>query len=679
MSTGPTFGAPGLYWLGDSPLRTLTGVRMDVCAFVGVAPRGPAREPWFDAAWAPQPCLPGTRVTRSVPVVVESWQAYLLAFGGFDGPGLLPYAVSAFFANGGRRAHVVRIVHDYRQADGTVDIEAGAAGSARSALAGVAAQGGRRVCLLARNEGRWGNGLSATLSYTRQVIGVDGSGLRVDRVRVPPGLGVVPGVTLRLGLAGGAVELRRVTQLIDDWRPGPGQGVRERWALFDSATATAASTVEIVEGRLDVDDGAGSTETLAGLGLASAHPRWLARVLVEESALLWPADDPDRPAGDPLARWLEADLQPGVDLAAATTAVFEGGADRYADLVPDDFFDPDWQPGDECPGDGVQALVDIAELALLVVPDLYSPGPLAAVESIVDAGQGAGASFADCVALPPSPPQGLPAEDLTGLRLDPASELDAIAALQRQLADLAAQLQSFIVLLDVPPGLSQRRMLDWRSRFDTAYAAAYHPWVSMAPAEDPRQRPVAVSPSALAAGIVALREHQFGVPHGPANVVAAGAVGVLDAVSRARHDELHQHAINVFVQDRDGVRLSAGRTLSLDASWRQLNVRRLVTMIRRVLDQQMQWAVFEPNNRELRALLSRLLEAYLRQLYRANAFTGATEAQAFFVKCDDELNPPAVSDQGRLLAQVGVAPAEPMEFIVLNIARSADATLTVEA
>jgi uncharacterized protein len=240
-------------------------------------------------------------------------------------------------------------------------------------------------------------------------------------------------------------------------------------------------------------------------------------------------------------------------------------------------------------------------------------------------------------------------------------------------------LQSWIALLDVPPGLSQRRILYWRAKFDSQYAAAYHPWLRIAPADDPRQVPVAVNPAALAAGIIARTEQRSGVAHGPANAIATGAVSLADAVSRARHDELHQHAVNVYLGERDGIRLSAARTLSLDAMWRQLSVRRIVTMIRRVLERQMQWSVFEPNSSELRAQLARMIEAYLRELYRANAFTGATETQAFFVKCDDELNPQAVLDQGRLLAQVGIAPAEPMEFIVLNIARSADAALAVEA
>jgi phage tail sheath protein FI len=93
----------------------------------------------------------------------------------------------------------------------------------------------------------------------------------------------------------------------------------------------------------------------------------------------------------------------------------------------------------------------------------------------------------------------------------------------------------------------------------------------------------------------------------------------------------------------------------------------------------MQWTVFEPNNAQLRFQLARVLEAYLRQLFRANAFAGATEEQAFFVTCDDALNPYRVQQAGQLIAHVGVAPAEPLEFIVLNLARQGDTLLIAEA
>ncbi len=677
MPAALILGAPGLYRQGDEPLRALTGVRMDVCAFVGVAPRGLAREPVLPAPWFNPTRVADLAAQRSVPQAVESWQAYLQAYGGFEGPGLLPYAVAAFFANGGQRAYIVRIVHRYLRADGSTDATLNAAGTARAPVAGLLASGGRQVWLAARNEGAWGQGLRATLSPTSRVMGLGAADIQADRLRLPRGAALDVGALLRLNLAGGVRVLRQVVRITDEWHTST--GLRERWAWLHVPTAGAARSVELVEATLQIDDGAGRSESFISLGLTAAHPRWLARVLFEESALLCPADDPGLAAGDPLASWLGADLLPDANLATYRTEPFAGGANRYADLQSEDFFDATWVPGDEAPAEGVHALVELADLSLLVVPDLYSPGPLSPIEAIVDAGGFAGAQFAECVLPPPAPPQGQPPDDLTGLRLDPVADLDAITLLQHRLTDLADQLKSVIVLLDMPPGLSQRRMLFWRGQFDSAFAAAYHPWLRFAPPDDPRKKLVLVNPAAAAAGVIALREAQFGVAYGPANMVIAGAVSVQDKVSPARHDELHQQAINVLLPERDGIRLTAARTLALDASWRQLNVRRLVTMIGRVLERQMQWAVFEPNDRALRDLLSRMLEAYLRQLYRANAFTGATEAQAFFVKCDDELNPLAFTDNGRLLAQVGIAPAEPMEFIVLNIARTADASLSVEA
>jgi phage tail sheath protein FI len=179
--------------------------------------------------------------------------------------------------------------------------------------------------------------------------------------------------------------------------------------------------------------------------------------------------------------------------------------------------------------------------------------------------------------------------------------------------------------------------------------------------------------------VIAQREHLFGVWYGPANALAAGVVDVADRMSGPRHDELHQAAVNVFLHERDGIRLTAGRTLSLDPWYRQLSVRRLMTMLERVLLEQMQWMTFEPHTPALRADVRHLVGVFLRHLYRVGAFAGATEEEAFFVRCDETLNPPAGVDLGRLIAEVGIAPAEPLEFLVLRIDRAADGTLRVEA
>ena len=219
----------------------------------------------------------------------------------------------------------------------------------------------------------------------------------------------------------------------------------------------------------------------------------------------------------------------------------------------------------------------------------------------------------------------------------------------------------------------------WRTAQASAYVAAYHPWLLVSRADDRRDALIRVPPSAVAAGIVARREHLYGVPHGPANELAIGVVKAVEPVPADRHDELHPQGINVYLGERDGIRLTAARTLSREPQWRQLSVRRLVTMIARSVLQQTQWIAFEPNGPPLRAEIRRLLDTFLRGLFRAGAFQGATEEESFFVQCDTELNPRRLAEAGQLVAHIGVAPSEPVEFIVLRLARRGDGTLLLES
>jgi hypothetical protein len=86
MPVSPTY--PGVY-IEELPsgVRTITGVATSITAFVGWAARGPT-----------------DRAT-----LVLSWADFERKFGGLDGRGLLGYAVSHYFANGGRRAYIVRL------------------------------------------------------------------------------------------------------------------------------------------------------------------------------------------------------------------------------------------------------------------------------------------------------------------------------------------------------------------------------------------------------------------------------------------------------------------------------------------------------------------------------------------------------------------------------------------
>jgi len=353
------------------------------------------------------------------------------------------------------------------------------------------------------------------------------------------------------------------------------------------------------------------------------------------------------------------------------------GQDRYAQVSPDDFFGTLLE-GDDAATDGLDALLRVPEVASVVVPDLYSPARVPVTAQVTDPPTFAGPAFAPCVTPPgdtavtPQPP------GLDGLRLDPldATELAIIVTLQNQVVSCARAL-GIVALLDVPPGLTQQAILRWRANFDSSYAAAYHPWLR-APLASTSAPLVTANPSAFAAGIIARTERIYGVPHGPANELAAGAVDVTDRVDAARHAVLHRAGVDAYLVRTDGIWLMGARTLSRDPSWRQLNVRRVVSMVERTILSELAWTVFEPNDRVVRTRIELLVGGLLRQLFAQGAFAGATPAESYFVHTASDAALPLESDQGRLICQIGLAVAEPLEFILVSISRNAEGALSAE-
>lgn len=657
-------GAPGVFALPSLREPVLHPERMDVCAFVGVAPRGPAQQPRTDerhpAGW--QRLVNDPVVQRSVPVAVRSFDEYLRHFGGFEGPGLLPHAVASYFEQGGRLAWVLRIVP---RRDG----QPFHTGCAQAALQGAF---GTEPLLLARNPGRWGDTLQVRLDFQTRALTVQpgpGATLLVD-----PLAPVLPGALLRLHDGLGGSVLATCTGLLT--RRDPLRPRQRRELQLDPPPAGPVARVEQVEVTIEIDDGAGRRERFERLALSPQHPRWLASVLCEESALLWPHPD-----------WAASALQPlhaRLELLQGQTHGFSGGDDGYGALQHGDFFDPAWSAADDEPGSGITALTGLAQLTQLLVPDLYLPTAWSPPEALpATEPAGAGATFAPCVVVPAQAAvEATPASALTGLLQDPrtAAGLDAVSALQQQVLDVCEATGNLIALLDVPPGLSQARIEDWRSRFDSAYAAAYHPWLVPSrrpedPWQDSGRPPRRLPPSAVAAGVIARRELERGIQHGPANEIARQVVGLAEPQPEGRADALHPQHVNCFVREPRGIALVAARTLSHDPAWRQLSVRRLMLMLRRTLLAQTQWAVFEPNGPALWRDLRHACESLLRRLYQAGAFAGRSEAASFFVRL---VNDRARQDRGELQVEIGVAPAEPLEFILVRLRRDGDGTLNLE-
>jgi hypothetical protein len=112
--------------------------------------------------------------------------------------------------------------------------------------------------------------------------------------------------------------------------------------------------------------------------------------------------------------------------------------------------------------------------------------------------------------------------------------------------------------------------------------------------------------------------------------------------------------------------------LSNDPNWSYVNVRRLFLTAGRWIERNLTWASLEPNDPRLWARITRELTGYFDGLFRQGALKGRTAQEAFYVKCDAETNPSAVRDAGRVVTEIGLAPAVPHEFIVVRITHGAN-------
>jgi Bacteriophage tail sheath protein len=228
-----------------------------------------------------------------------------------------------------------------------------------------------------------------------------------------------------------------------------------------------------------------------------------------------------------------------------------------------------------------------------------------------------------------------------------------------------------VAILDAPPGLNAQQVKEWRvdkAGYDSKYASLYWPWIKVF--DPPSGQAKFVPPSGHVAGIWARNDDTRGVHKAPANEVVRGAITLALNLTKAEHDQLNPVGINcIRAFPGRGIRVWGARTISSDPSWRYLNVRRLFNYVEESIFEGTQWVVFEPNDQRLWGRVKRTINAFLMRVWRDGALFGATPDQAFFIKCDEENNPPEVRDAGQLIVDIGIAPVKPAEFVVFRIAQ----------
>jgi len=251
-----------------------------------------------------------------------------------------------------------------------------------------------------------------------------------------------------------------------------------------------------------------------------------------------------------------------------------------------------------------------------------------------------------------------------------AIDRDGVKAVQLAMIAHCERMGDRVAILDPLPDLSPQEVKAWREReagYDSKYAALYYPWIKVAGSNG---KPLTVPPSGHLAGVYARSDNERGVHKAPANEVLRGVLDAAAPITKGEQDTLNPSGVNCLRSFTGrGLRVWGARTLSSDPAWRYVNVRRLFNYVEKSIEHGTQWVVFEPNDPDLWARVKRDVEAFLTGAWREGMLFGRTPSEAFFVKCDEELNPPDVRDRGQLFINIGLAPVKPAEFVVFRLSQ----------
>jgi len=357
---------------------------------------------------------------------------------------------------------------------------------------------------------------------------------------------------------------------------------------------------------------------------------------------------------------------------------------------------------------GLHSLIPVDEVAMIAVPDLVHigweqvglPGFIDPVQVGEDPEPSKG--FHDC------PPEVVEVEDdcaapvlmlnkdaaavdpnsqawLEDLpeQMSPADHDDAaMLDVQRALIRVCAARADLVALLSVPQHYNTQATNQWRQElagtlefFDgdpLSYAAPYHGWLAIREETTPSLAPLRyLPPDGFVGGMIAAREIGRGAWIAPANVSLQNVVDLRPDFDENDWAQLYQRRLNIVRHKPGRYTLLSAMTMARDHSFRQLSVRRLLILLRKLALREGQRYVFESNNERFRSLVQTYFENVLTQIQERGGL------QAFQVVTNEEINTKNDYDNGRFLIALKVAPTLPIEFITITMLRSGDDAVTI--
>lgn len=247
-------------------------------------------------------------------------------------------------------------------------------------------------------------------------------------------------------------------------------------------------------------------------------------------------------------------------------------------------------------------------------------------------------------------------------------------AVQKGILDYCSGRKDCFGIVDIGLGRTPTEALEDKAEIGGSYGAVYYPWGKVV---DPigKGKLRLTPPSGHIAGVYARTDSERGVYKAPAGTeaVVRGFVEMERSLSNGEVELLNAKAVNcIMSKPNKGIVVWGARMATPDKDRFYVSDIRLDIMIEGSLYEGTQWSIFEPNDEKLWGSLTAQVKAFLYNLWVDGALFGTTPEEAYFVKCDEELNSQEVRDAGKVIVEVGYAKKKPAEFTIIRITQKAN-------
>ena len=224
-------------------------------------------------------------------------------------------------------------------------------------------------------------------------------------------------------------------------------------------------------------------------------------------------------------------------------------------------------------------------------------------------------------------------------------------------------------ILDAPEASTVESVLALRKTMSCKNAALYFPWIKVSDPLSKTGKLRSCPPCGHVMGVYARTITERGVWKAPAGTeaIVRGAIEVTTTLTTGDTDVLNPAGIvSIMPKTNYGIVIWGARDLHPDSSMKYISDVLLDINIKKSVFNGTQSFVFEPNDSKTWTRVKTTIEAFLDGLWREGALFGDKSSEAYYVKCDADLNTQAMRNQGKLICEIGYANKKPAEFVIFR-------------